>query len=83
MSLIRQTIEYYRELKRKKREKDELLSASLNYRLLEELLNKCAVNPGLVIEINLKTGDKLLLKTKPEEFYKPLSSLIDGREVIE
>lgn len=83
MSLIRQTIEYYRELKRKKREKEELLNANLNYRLLEELLTKCAVNPGLVIEINLKTGDKLLLKTKPEEFYKPLSSLIDGREVIE
>lgn len=83
MKFIKEAWNYYKELKRKELEKEQLLTTKLNYVLLEELLSKCASNPGLVIEINLRTGDKLLLKTKEPQYSKPISSYIDGREVIE
>lgn len=83
MKFIKEAWNYYKELKRKDHEKEKLLTAKLNYILLEELITKCSNNPGLVIEINLRTGDKLLLKTKEPQYSKPISSYIDGREVIE
>ena len=83
MKFIKEAYRYYKELKLKERAKQQLLNTELNYVLLQELLNKCANNPGLVIEINLKTGDKLLLKTKAEERTKTVFDYIDGREVIE
>lgn len=83
MSALRKALNYYRELKLQEKQKEQLLSADLNYTLLEALLARCANNPGLVIEINLKSGDKLLIKTKEEQFSRPVSSYIDGREVIE
>lgn len=83
MKFIKEAIRYYKELKQKEKEKNALLEAPLNYVLLEELITKASNNPGLVIEVYMKTGDRLLIKTKEEQFSKPISAYIDGREVIE
>lgn len=83
MKFIKEAYKYYRELKIKDKEKNKLLSADLNYKLLQEIVNKAANNPGLVIEINLKSGDRLLIKTQEEERIKTISDYINGVELVE
>ena len=50
---------------------------------MQDLINHAANNPGLIIEINLRTGDKILLKTQEMKSTKPISAYIDGREIAE
>lgn len=83
MKFIKEAYKYYKELKIKDKEKNKLLSADLNYKLLQEIVNKAANNPGLVIEVNLKSGDRLLIKTQEETRIKTISDYINGVELIE
>ena len=83
MKFIKEAIKYYRELKLKEKSMERLLSRNMDYNLMQELINHAANNPGLIIEINLRTGDKILLKTKEMKPTRPISSYIDGREIVE
>ena len=83
MKFIKEAYKYYKELKIKDKEKNKLLSADLNYKLLQEIVDKAANNPGLVIEVNLKSGDRLLIKTQEETRIKTISDYINGVELVE
>ena len=50
---------------------------------MQDLINHAANNPGLIIEINLRTGDKILLKTQEMKPTRPISSYINGQEIVE
>lgn len=44
------------------RRKNLLLNQEMNYGYLQDLLNKIDENPNLVIEIKLKSGDRITLR---------------------
>ena len=83
MKFIKEAIKYYKELKLKEKSMEQLLSRNMDYNLMQELINHAANNPGLIIEINLRTGDKILLKTQEMKPTRPISAYIDGREITE
>lgn len=83
MKFIKEAIKYYKELKLKEKSMERLLSSNMDYNLMQELIDHAANNPGLIVEINLRTGDKILLKTKEQKPTKPISAYIDGREIAE
>lgn len=83
MKFIKEAIKYYKELKLKEKNMERLLSRNMDYNLMQDLINHAANNPGLIIEINLRTGDKILLKTQEMKPTRPISAYIDGREIAE
>ena len=66
----------YEEKKRK-----ELLNKEVDYNFLQSLMDKCNNNPDLVIEIRLKSGDIVTLKTKYKE--EKNYSGYDGNPIVE
>ena len=63
MEILKELIRYYKELKAEEKNKRELLSAKTDFHMLEELIQKVNENPYLRIEVRLKDGTSMLLKT--------------------
>ena len=63
MGILKESIRYYKELKAEKKNKRKLLSAKTDFHMLEELIQKVNENPYLRIEVRLKDGTSMLLKT--------------------
>ena len=63
MGILKESIRYYKELKAEEKNKRELLSAKTDFHMLEELIQKVNENPYLRIEVRLKDGTSMLLKT--------------------
>lgn len=81
MSLLGETLSFYRQRKAEEKQKKNLLNAKTDFALLEQFIQKCNDNPALRIEIRLKDGTKLLMKTHVEKNNR---DLINGDyEVIE
>lgn len=63
MGILKESIRYYKELKAEEKNKRKLLSAKTDFHMLEELIQKVNGNPYLRIEVRLKDGTSMLLKT--------------------
>lgn len=63
MGILKESIRYYKELKEEEKNKRKLLSAKTDFHMLEELIQKVNENPYLRIEVRLKDGTSMLLKT--------------------
>ena len=63
MRILKESIRYYKELKAEEKNKRKLLSAKTDFHMLEELIQKVNENPYLRIEVRLKDGTSMLLKT--------------------
>jgi hypothetical protein len=63
MGILKESIRYYKELKAEDKNKRKLLSAKTDFHMLEELIQKVNENPYLRIEVRLKDGTSMLLKT--------------------
>ena len=81
MSLIKDTIEYYKQLKREEAEKKRLINAKTNFILLENLIQRCNENDKLKITVYLKDGTRLELQTAQEK--KKSAPRFDGIEYEE
>ena len=81
MSILRESLRYYKELKAEEKQKKKLIRSKTDFHLLEELIQKVNDNPELRIEVRLNDGTVLLLKT-----YRKVEThdLINGNiEVIQ
>ena len=81
MSILRESLKYYKELKAEEKQKKKLIRSKTDFHLLEELIQKVNDNPELRIEVRLNDGTVLLLKT-----YRKVEThdLINGNiEVIQ
>lgn len=63
MGILKESIRYYKELKAEEKNKRKLISAKTDFHMLEELIQKVNENPYLRIEVRLKDGTSMLLKT--------------------
>lgn len=50
------------------KKKKELLGRNTDYSFIQELLDKIDNNPNLTVEIILKNGDRILMKTKETKY---------------
>ena len=81
MSILKESLRYYKELKAEEKQKKKLIRSKTDFHLLEELIQKVNDNPELRIEVRLNDGSVLLLKT-----YRKVEThdLINGNiEVIQ
>ena len=81
MSILKESLRYYKELKAEEKQKKKLIRSKTDFHLLEELIQKVNNNPELRIEVRLNDGTVLLLKT-----YRKVEThdLINGNiEVIQ
>jgi Uma2 family endonuclease len=75
MSLIKETIAFYKERKREEKQKKTLIRKKMDFQLLEQFVQKCNENPDLRIDIHLADGTLINLKC----YHKPQSQdLING-----
>lgn len=81
MSILKESLAYYKQLKTEEKQKKKLIRAKSDFHLLEQLIQKVNENPDLRIEVRLADGSRLLLKT----YHKPeIHDLINGNvEVVE
>lgn len=63
MGILEESIRYCKELIAEEKNKRKLLSAKTDFHMLEELIQKVNENPYLRIEVRLKDGTSMLLKT--------------------
>lgn len=63
MSILKESLRYYKELKAEEKQKKKLIRSKTDFHLLEELIQKVNDNPELRIEVRLNDGTVLLLKT--------------------
>ncbi len=63
MSIISDTINFYKEKKLEEKQKKELLNAKTDFSLLERLIVKCNNNPNLKVVVKLLDGTRLELTT--------------------
>lgn len=68
--------EAIKQIEEEERRKNLLLNQEVNYGYLQDLLNKVDNNPNLVIEIKLKSGDKITLRQQ-QNVTNPFNSF-DG-----
>jgi len=81
MSILKEAYTFYRERKAEEKQKKRLIRKSMDFNVLEQLIQKINDNPDLRIEVHLVDGTRLLLKT----YHKvETHDLINGNiEVIE
>lgn len=76
MSLFKEALRYYKEIKAEDKAKKKLLNKNMDVSFLEKIIQKCNDNPNLKVEVFLKSGDRILLKSYEEK--KNVSSMING-----
>lgn len=63
MSLIKETLSFYKDRRTEEKNKKKLIRKNMDFNLLEQLIQKCNENPDLRIEVFIADGTRLLLKT--------------------
>lgn len=63
MGILKEAYEYYRDRKREEKQKKRLLKKDMDVALLEQFIQKCNDNPDLRIDIHLKDGTVIRMKT--------------------
>lgn len=77
----KQLKEYEAKLLKEKADKEALLSAKSDFTMLESLIQKCNANPDLKVEVRLKDGTVIFLKSYHEEKKRDFD-LIDGNDYL-
>ena len=62
MSLIKETLQFYKERKLEEKQKKTLLKHKMDFSLLEQFIQKCNENPDLRIDIHLVDGTLINMK---------------------
>lgn len=75
MSLIKETVAFYKERKREEKQKKTLLKHKMDFSLLEQFVQKCNENPDLRIDIHLADGTLINMKCYHKQ---PTQDLING-----
>ena len=75
MSLIKETLQYYKERKLEEKQKKTLLKHKMDFSLLEQFIQKCNENPDLRIDIHLVDGTLINMKCYQK---KETHDLING-----
>ena len=78
MKFIKEAIQYYKRLKEEERARKRLVNEQLDYACLEAMIDRAENNPNLVIDITLKDGTKLTIKSKVQMKGKIVSDYING-----
>lgn len=63
MSLIKETIQFYKQRKLEEKQRKTLIRHNMDFDLLEQLIQKVNENPELRVEIKLSDGSRILMKT--------------------
>lgn len=79
--IFKETIKFYKEQKRKEKEKKILLNSITNVGMLEDIIQRVNDNPNLKVVIYMRDGTRYELSTY-EYKPKPLYSQINGVEEI-
>lgn len=75
MSLIKETLQFYKERKLEEKQKKTLLKHKMDFSLLEQFIQKCNENPDLRIDIHLVDGTLINMKCYQK---KETHDLING-----
>lgn len=75
MSILKEAFTFYKEKKAEEKQKKKLIKKSMDFNLLEQLIQKVNDNPDLRIEVHIADGTRLLLKTYRKA---EVHDLIDG-----
>ena len=75
MSLIKETLQFYKERKLEEKQKKTLLKHKMDFSLLEQFIQKCNENPDLRIDIHLSDGTLINMKCYQK---KETHDLING-----
>ena len=78
MGMLKEAVEYYKELKREAKEKKRLINHNMDVSFLEKIIKKCNDNPNLKVEIFLKSGDRILLRSYEQK--QSVANLINGAD---
>lgn len=74
---IKQKIdEFKKQLVAEKKAKEQLLNSNMDFNFFENLIKKSNENPNLKIEITLKDGTRIFMRTYEEQ--RPTGDLING-----
>jgi Uma2 family endonuclease len=75
MSILKESIAFYKERKLEEKQKKRLLKKNMDMALLEQFIQKCNENPDLRIDIHLKDGTLINMKCYQK---KETHDLING-----
>ena len=77
MSLIKQTIEYYKELKKQSAKEKRLLAKEMDYAFLQQIVDKVSLQ-NVVIDIELSDHTKMTVKPKPKYIETTMAQMFNG-----
>lgn len=63
MSVIKESIQFYKQRKLEEKQRKTLIRHNMDFDLLEQLIQKVNENPELRVEIKLSDGSRILMKT--------------------
>lgn len=70
-TIRRQIKEYKLQLLREKQEREQLLNAKTNWGALEQFIQKVNENPGLRVDVELRDGTVIHIKTVSKKQFDP------------
>lgn len=69
---IKQQIKEYKlQLLRDKKEREQLLNSKTNWAALEQFIQRCNENPDLRVDVELRDGTVIHLKTVEKKHFDP------------
>ena len=70
-TIKQQMKEYKLQLLRDKKEREQLLNSKTNWAALEQFIQRCNENPGLRVDVELRDGTVIHLKTVEKKQFDP------------
>ena len=80
MSLIKESIKYYKKLKEEEKLRKRLVTSELDYGALQYMIDRAENNPDLKIEITLNNGTKMEITSRRKQKGQTFSDFINGED---
>lgn len=80
MSLIKESIKYYKKLKEEEKLRKRLVTSELDYGALQYMIDHAENNPDLKIEITLNNGTKMEITSRRKQKGQTFSDFINGED---
>jgi len=80
MSVVSETIAFYKKKKEEEKQYKKLVRKNLDYAFLERIVEQCDNNPGLTVTITLADHTKLEITTKKKAPSMTMEQLFNGEE---
>ena len=80
MSLVKESIKYYKKLKEEEKLRKRLVKSELDYGALQYMIDRAEDNPNLRIDITLSNGTKLEITSKKKNKGSTFSDFINGED---